>query len=246
MAIYGEVSGPRVTDVEQEFSDFSYVVVHDLSAPLRHIKEFLGRLTDGLDGESPGPLEAPLTDRQQKLLHRIDRAVDKSEVLLAQLGTYANLQQRPLDLADYAGGDLFRDAWRALAPKVLDSGAEFSVGALGRIHVDRMLFVEALKRILDNAIRYRRPGTTPRIQVSRVPDPSDWVVRVTDNGIGLAADQREKVFRMFYRLARDPKDPLHGTGLTVGRRILRRHGGELRFVDSDDGTCVELRLPSAQ
>lgn len=237
MDMYQDPPDQRVAALESEFSDFSYIVAHDLAAPLRHVKGFLGLLSRDLD--------TVLTDRQQDMLRRIDRAADKGEALLAELGVYARVQQRPLDLAEYEAADLFKDARRALNQAVKDSGAEIVVGPLGRVVVDRMLMVEALRRILDNCLRFRRPDVPLRIEIDRIADSEDWVVRVADNGVGLPADQHEKVFRMFYRLTADQGEPPPGTGLTIGRRILRRHGGDIRFVERSDGACVELRLPAA-
>ncbi|WP_374571144.1 ATP-binding protein [Phenylobacterium sp.] len=222
----------RAVALEQELGDFSYIVSHDLMATFRHVKGFLGLLARDLD--------PTLTDRQRDFVARIDGAADACQTMLDELRVYSRVQQQPLALADCDGARLFEAARLQLA-QAQDADVEIRVGALGAVRADHRLLVDALRRVLDNAVKFRRPDAPVRVEVERAADETDWVVRVTDNGIGVDPGLREKVFQMFYRARRDT--PGQGAGLTICRRIFRRHGGDVRLVDCDQGACVELRLP---
>jgi light-regulated signal transduction histidine kinase (bacteriophytochrome) len=73
-----------------------------------------------------------------------------------------------------------------------------------------------------------------------------WVARVIDEEIGLDSAYHEKAFRMFWRLNPDDAAGGVGAGLAIVRRIVRRHGGEARFVPGAAGACVEVELPLAR
>jgi light-regulated signal transduction histidine kinase (bacteriophytochrome) len=76
-------------------------------------------------------------------------------------------------------------------------------------------------------------------------DEDRWVGRVMDEGIGLDPAYHEKAFRMFWRLNPDCTASGVGAGLALVRRIVRRHGGEARFLPSAAGACIEVGLPLA-
>jgi signal transduction histidine kinase len=131
-----------------------------------------------------------------------------------------------------------------LSEEIREAQADVSIEALGEVHGDPDLLGQALHALLDNAIKFRVPGVAPRIVVQRVPGDGGVRLRVSDNGPGVAPALRERAFGMFQRLRAEGVYPGVGAGLAICRRIARRHGGDARFVDTDQGACVELMLPN--
>jgi signal transduction histidine kinase len=225
----------RAAAAEQELQAFSYIVSHDLAASFRHVAGFsqllLGDLGDGL------------TSRQQAHAGHIRGAIGKCQAMMEQLLVISRVQQKPLDAQrldamPIAGLAVFR-----LSPEIEAAGAEISLGPLGEVYGDPALLAQAFQALLENAIKFRVAGVAPRITVRSAHDKDFWRVRITDNGPGVAPAYRDKAFGMFQRLGGEDAYPGIGAGLTICRRIARRHGGEAQFVDSDDGACVELSLP---
>jgi light-regulated signal transduction histidine kinase (bacteriophytochrome) len=226
----------RAADAERELQEFSYIVSHDLATSSRHVAEF-SRLLLGEFGED-------LTPRQQDHADRICRANDKSQLMMEQLLAFSRVQQRPLELVRQDAMPALRLAMLQLA-MVETAGIDVSVEPLGEVYADAKLLGMALHHLLDNAIKFRRPGVRARIAVQVVKDETFWRLRITDNGVGIEPAYREKAFRMFHRLNGDDSFPGAGAGLTISRRIARRHGGEVAFLDCANGACVELALPRA-
>jgi signal transduction histidine kinase len=130
-----------------------------------------------------------------------------------------------------------------LSGEIRQCGAEIAVSATGQVLADQDLLVQALKCLIDNAIKFRRDGVAPRVEIVSLESASEYRIRISDNGIGASPAVFEKLFGMFYREHPEAGFPGVGAGLTIARRIARRHGGDVQFVDVGPGACVEIRLP---
>jgi signal transduction histidine kinase len=189
--------------------------------------------------------EGELTKRQQAYAGHILAAGARCQSMMEQLLAYSRVQHKALD-------PMLRDATPTMQLALLDLvtegravNADITLEPLGEILADPQLLTIVFHRLVDNALKFVRPGVRPRIDIRSAHDDQMWRVRITDNGVGIAAAQREKVFGMFQRLYGEDAYPGVGAGLAICRRIARRHGGEIRFLNQDDGACVELALPRA-
>jgi light-regulated signal transduction histidine kinase (bacteriophytochrome) len=223
------------TPVEQEFSDFAYIVSHDLAASFRHVSEFSRLLLNDL-----GP---DLSDRQQRYAQRIQATTDDCQAMMEQLLIYSRILHKPMAPGPIDATHLMRLALMQHGAAVRQAGADVQVGPLGEVFADPDLLLQAFGRLLDNGLKFARPGVPPKIQVSAEQTPEHWTLWIRDNGVGLEAPYREKAFRMFQRLHDRDLYPGVGAGLPICRRIARRHGGEVSFADHPGGACLELTLP---
>ena len=119
--------------------------------------------------------------------------------------------------------------------------------ALPAIEVDPVLIEQVLVNVLDNASKHAPGGTTIRL-VARV-DGAAVELAIADQGPGIPAEARHRVFEMFYRVAAgDAQRAGTGLGLAIARGIVEAHGGSIRAeaTNSDgSGTTIVLRLPLA-
>ena len=99
----------------------------------------------------------------------------------------------------------------------------------------------AIHELLDNTVHFAGPRARIQVQASLSPE-GDVTLRVDDNGPGVPAEQRERVFQPFYTTR---PDLAAGMGLTIVRDIVRVHGGTVVFTDSrtGQGTSVLVCLP---
>jgi light-regulated signal transduction histidine kinase (bacteriophytochrome) len=222
---------------EWELQEFSYIVSHDLAASFRHVAEF-SRLLVGEFGEG-------LTAPQQAYAARVSAATAKCQLMMEQLLIFSRVQQKSLENGRHDAALMMELALSHLAPEVRAAGAEVLIEPLGEIEADPELLTVIFQSLLDNAIKFHRTDVRPRIAVQSAHDDVFWRVRIIDNGMGIEPVYREKAFRMFHRLNGEDAYPGVGAGLAICRRIARRHGGDLRFLDCADGACVELALPQA-
>jgi two-component system, OmpR family, phosphate regulon sensor histidine kinase PhoR len=110
---------------------------------------------------------------------------------------------------------------------------------------DRSLLKTACANLLDNAVKYNRPGG--RVDVSLERGEASSMVRVTDNGIGIPPSDREKVFERFYRVdkARSRDTGGTGLGLSIVKHAAESHGGSVNVSSSEGrGSTFTLTLPT--
>lgn len=237
MSLEPRIQAPAA-DIEQELSDFSYIVSHDLAAVCRHMAQFSDLLVREM-GDN-------LTDTQKTFITHIQAAGGKCQAMMEELLVYSRMQQRELKVAPLDVRQLLDTAMLHLNAQIRASGAEIVVGPVGVARGDRDLMIVVIKHILDNALKFRRHDCAPRIEVTASRTRVASVLRFADNGIGLAPDLRDRAFRMFWQLSAQRGQPGVGAGLAICRRIVRRHGGDMRFVDSERGACLELVLPGGE
>ncbi|HEX7302586.1 sensor histidine kinase [Lentzea sp.] len=111
---------------------------------------------------------------------------------------------------------------------------------------DRSLLVTALTNLLDNAVAYSPPGSP--VSVSRRLVDGHVEIAVTDRGIGISADQQQRVFERFYRVdkARSRATGGTGLGLAIVKHVAANHGGEVKLWSlPGTGSTFTLRLPAA-
>lgn len=210
---------------------------HDLGAAFRHVAAFSQLLIREL-----GPNASA-----QQLAHceQIRRATEKCQLMLAQASAFSNAQRAVLAPVRCDVTRLMEVAMLQLSAEVKRADATIAIGALGEAVMDPMLMTLAFKHALDNAIKFRRLGVVPEVEVRAVDTPGRWTVHVADNGLGVRIDRQERMFGMFYQDQAEEAFEGVGTGLAILRRILRRHGGEARFVEAAQGACLEISLPAA-
>jgi signal transduction histidine kinase len=113
-----------------------------------------------------------------------------------------------------------------------------------RIQGDPERIAQVLGNLLDNAIKYSPPGSP--IDVSLTVAGNEAQIRVTDRGIGVPDDERDRVFAPFYRTSRTRDISGTGLGLHISRRIAEQHHGRLWLESSTEaGSVFALALPLA-
>ncbi|MEW5904981.1 MAG: ATP-binding protein [Pseudomonadota bacterium] len=193
---------------------------HELRSPLTRI-----RLALEMQAKAPA---APLQDELRQDIAELDQLIE--EILLA---SRLDAMREPLhsEAVDLAA---------LLAEECARSDAQCEAQALS-VHGEARLLRRALRNLLENARRHG--GAVVEASLSRVADQA--VLRVCDNGKGIAPEERERIFEPFYRPAGSrEKEGSYGLGLALVRQIARRHGGEVRcLAHAGGGACFELSLP---
>jgi|GEM_PF-3633934 len=221
-----------------ELSHFAYVASHDLQEPLRMVASYLELLRRRYQGK----LDA---EADEFIGYAVDGAA-RMKGLINALLAYARVSNVKLALQPVDLGVTAQAATKMLAGKIAESGAEITFGFLPSLEADPSMMDRLFTNLIENAIKYRSDAP-PKVALSSRAAGSSWEISVTDNGIGIPAEFREKVFEIFARLHGRDKYEGTGIGLTACRRIVERHGGRIWIADTPGGgTTFVFTLPMRQ
>jgi signal transduction histidine kinase len=236
-----------ITDLRRYESDlaiFAGVVAHDLKSPLALVRGYAELvLADVPDG---WPEAAEIRDG----LHRIVRAVDRMDVLIETMLAYTTARDAPLRPVAVDPAAMIREI---IDERIAGLGAgrpapDWSLGPLPPVHADPAMLRHVLDNLIGNAIKYVRPGGTPRVEVTGGPaGPGQVRIEIADSGIGIPDADKPHVFETFHRTEAAAGYAGTGLGLTICRRIVDRHGGEIGVQDNPGGgTRFWFTLPAAE
>jgi two-component system sensor histidine kinase TctE len=158
----------------------------------------------------------------------------------AEAASVLILEPAPLDLTELA-----RDIALELAPVALKRRIELAFEATGPAPLtgNAAMLHEMIANLVDNAIRYSPPDTS--VVIATGARDGAVVLAVSDEGPGIPADERDKVFSRFYRILGQGDTGGSGLGLAIVREICLAHRGRITLRDGDGGRglCVEVELP---
>jgi chemotaxis family two-component system sensor kinase Cph1 len=221
-----ERANRALAEANIELDSFAYVASHDLKEPLRgihHMASFLKRgLTDSLDPQERQQLETILA-----LTRRMDE-------LIESLLQYSRTGRTDLAIVQTNLDAVVDEALIACKMLISETHTEIRRSrSLGFAYCDPVRAGEVFSNLITNAIKYNdKPERWVEIGVDQ-DGPKRYYVR--DNGIGIEAELRERIFEIFRRI-HGPEEfgGGVGAGLTIARRIVERHGGNM-WVDSELG-----------
>ncbi len=131
----------------------------------------------------------------------------------------------------------------AFAPAAEDADKRLDAKIKPATHIvgDRELLTQMLANLVENAIRHTPAGT--RIEVALGSDRERTVGTVTDNGPGVPAEERERIFQRFYRLELSRSTPGSGLGLSLVKAVADLHNIALDVRDAEPGLQIVMRFP---
>ncbi len=221
-------------------TDFVSLVTHELRTPLTSIRMFIemmaqGRVKDPAEQQQVLDL---LAKESARLSSMIDRVLDWSRIESGRK-QYHREQVTVPALVDYTLSAL--RVQRMGEPLDLQVQLEEDLPVL---EVDREAIAGALLNLLQNAYKYS--GDEKRIQLRARRDGRGVSMDVEDNGVGIPARERKRVFDRFYRIDNllTRKSEGSGLGLAIAKRIIEAHGGTISLhSEVGKGSCFTLHLP---
>jgi hypothetical protein len=202
----------------RELATFTYSVSHDLKAPLR-----------GLDGYSRLLLEDhahQLDEEGRAFVNTIRRAAHSMSQLIDDLLAYSKLERRILQpgLVDLRG--LVESLLAEREEEVAGGAVTVSVDLPpATVTADAEGLAQAVRNLLDNALKFTRGVPQPTITVGGHETPTAQLLWVRDNGVGFDMRFHERIFEIFQRLHREEDYPGTGIGLAIVKKALERMGG---------------------
>jgi PAS domain S-box-containing protein len=225
----------------EELSTFTYIVSHDLRSPLVNLKGFAGELRSSVEVldtlYSANGNHTP-TDEQNvrqalekdipEALSFIESAVTRMDHLTTAVLNLSRMGRRDLTIEPIDMNQLIQVVLESMAHQIRQRYATVTVDPLPEVRSDRLAMEQIMGNIVSNAVKYLtndRPGV---IRVSGELNDIETIFHITDNGRGIAEEDKHKVFEPFRR-AGQPDVPGEGMGLAYVQVLVRRHGGRIWF-----------------
>jgi signal transduction histidine kinase len=225
-----EHKGRELAAASRHKSEFLANMSHELRTPLNAVLGYAELIQDGIYGEVPAKMHEVLGRIQQNgrhLLGLINDVLDLSKIEAGQL---------TLSPVDYSLRELVLDvvsATEALAAEK-QLALEVDVPAdLPRGRGDERRLTQVLMNLVSNAIKFTEAGS---VSIRAKIEDSSFVIAVTDTGMGIAPEDRERIFEEFQQVDSSSTRKKGGTGLglAIARRIVELHGGRI-WVESTPG-----------
>lgn len=218
-----------------ELERFAYTVSHDLKTPLVTIKGFLGLLDKDLQAKD--------ITRAAEDMEKIKHAADTMARLLEELLELSRIGLVVGEKVTCSMTEIAMQAAQMIETRSIECGAEFVIDDMPNVNGDKTRLIEVYQNLLENALKFIGDQPAPLIHVGATQETGKTCFFVRDNGIGISAEYHQLVFELFERLSPDVNGT--GVGLTLVKRIVEVHGGEI-WVESDGpghGCTLWFTLP---
>ena len=230
-----EKRAQELARLNAELQDFAYVAAHDLQEPLRTVAAYAQLLKMSQSGEE-----------RDQFADIIIGGVTRMAAILDGLLSLTRLEfddsRHPVEL-----NHVVHQAIENLEQAVKESGALLAIDPLPAVQANQSQLIQVFQNLISNAIKYRSAAPI-EIRVTSVGREREWLIKVSDNGIGIPPKYHDQIFGLFKRL-HGRSVPGTGIGLAICRKIVQGMGGKI-WVDSEPGTgstfCFTIARDIAQ
>jgi signal transduction histidine kinase len=256
-------------EANDEIQRFAYIVSHDLRSPLVNIMGFTSELEELRadifkriaslrlaaipappptvdEGDTEGALETQ--DRQllegfSEALEFIKSSIAKMDRLISAILSLTREGRREFDPVKIDTRELIETIVTTVAHQSAEAEAEIHIEPLPEIISDRLALEQIFSNLIDNALKYLKPGIPGNISIRGRTKLGYAVFEITDNGRGIDPKDHQRIFDLFRRAGPQDK-PGQGIGLAHVRTLVRRLGGTMSVASElDKGSTFTVTLP---
>lgn len=228
----------QIEEKNRELKDFTYMVSHDLKAPIFTIKGMCTVIKEDFGdvlGQSGG-----------EVLEHVEKATHRLEQLVSAVLEYSRIGQKDLVLSPVDLNAVMEEVLADHHHLIEQRGASIETDELPVVVGDALSLSQVFSNLVGNALKYCPEDRSPRVSVSarrrQLPHLVD--IRISDNGPGIPSERSEDIFRPFVRLH---ADEIEGTGIGLAsvRKLLEKMGGQIRLENEGDGATFGVTLREA-
>jgi len=209
----------------RDLDDYTYVVSHDLKAPLRTIKSFSSFLLEDLGDR--------LDETEKDYLNRIDAAATNMDRLIEDLLLLSRVGRKFTNVEPVDLNVLLEEIRNDQVAVIDEKKAELIVDDLPTIEVQRIWMKQLFANLVNNGLKFNK-SPSPKVVVSSVTDDENYLFSVKDNGIGIDGKYHSQIFKIFERLNSTEEYKGTGAGLAISKKIVEYIGGKI-WLESEPG-----------
>jgi signal transduction histidine kinase len=254
-------------EANNEIQRFAYIVSHDLRSPLVNIMGFTSELEElrgdifrriaalGRAAASASPLPAgdiePVLDGEDKQLSQdftealgfIKSSIAKMDRLISAILNLTREGRREFEPVRIDTRELIEGIVATVAHQAAEAEAQIRIEPLPGIVSDRLALEQIFSNLIDNALKYLKPGVPGDISVRGRTKLGFAIFEIADNGRGIDSKDHQRIFDLFRRAGTQDK-PGQGIGLAHVRALVRRLGGTMSVASElHSGSTFTITLP---
>lgn len=223
----------------QELEDFVSIASHDFQEPLGIIKDFTDRLKSKIPADN---------DRSQNYLERIQAACSKMKKLVVDLQEFSKLDEKDKYFESIDLKKVVERVLENLEDKIIFTQGQVNIKNLPTLEADPIQMYQLFLNMIDNALKFHRGGIAPVVKLdASCEENGKCVISIEDNGIGIDKRYAGLIFKPFERVHERSAYEGSGIGLTICKKIVTRHGGQITFKNKPtNGVTFYITLPAKQ
>lgn len=249
----------ELKQLNDDLESFAYIASHDLRAPLVNLKGFAGEITREMELTAPLVMNASknLPEEEQMRIRQafeedipeslgfIRSSVEKMDKLTAAILDLSRIGRREYRNEWVDADAIIKRCADALAYEITSKNIQLTIEPLPQVITDPLALEQILGNILDNAVKYLEPSRPGIITVKGAVLPGAVQYVVSDNGRGIADNDKSKVFDIFRRASNSGNVRGAGMGMAYVKATVRKLGGRIWFDSRlGEGTTFYLLLPA--
>ncbi len=201
-----------------ELEEFAYIASHDLQEPLRMVASYSSLVADRYT--------AVLDDKGRVFLGHLVEGAKRMQNLVRDILAYSKVGKSSA-LQEVDCELVIEKVLYNLQQMIEDCGAEIRHVRLPTVIGDPVLLGQIFQNLIGNALKFRTKHARPVVDITVAQGEREWRFSVSDNGIGIAPEYHERIFRVFQRLHTASEYAGTGIGLAICRKAIEHHGGTI-------------------
>ena len=238
MTVFDDISDRKTAEQEikdannelvrsnEELAQFAYVASHDLKEPLRMVSSYCGLIADRYADQ--------LDDTGRRFIHYATDGAKRMQTLIDDLLLYSKIGRGGEELASVELASVVDEVRLILGEAIREVDATLVVADLPVVGGYRTELIRLFQNLIGNAVKFRAEAPV-RIEIQCERAGTAWKITVSDNGIGIAPEYRERVFGIFQRLHNREQYEGTGIGLAICEKIVSQMGGRIWLDEGPDG-----------
>jgi len=219
-----------------QMEEFAHTAAHDLRAPLRAVKSFLQLIEMRREGQ--------LDEKEQKYFQFINTNVDTMNQLIVDLLDYAKSDSKIDEKETIELNAFMEQIFNNLVEHHHSSDSNLVLKIMPTIYYSKLALHMIFYNLIDNALKYRSQNRTLEVKINYKSDLFHYYFEVEDNGIGIATEYYDTIFKPFKRLHTKSEYAGSGLGLATVKKIIQKLGGTITVKSVlGKGTTFLITIP---
>ena len=224
----------QLIKLQAEFDEFTYIVSHDLKAPLRAISN----ISQWIEEDFGPDIDEDIIDNFKLLKGR----VAKLDQMIDAITKYSRIKRRENDIVDTDINELLNDIKDDIEHRYTNAIIQFD-STFSTITTYSKKLYQVLEEVVENAVKHNSTEPKVKVVIRQFTEEHFICFEIEDDGKGISSEMDETIFKLFYTLEAKDKSATVGAGLSIVKAILDFVEGEVKVEHPDSGLKIVIKWP---